>query len=91
MRKRIREIAEARVRYGYRRVHNLLRGEGWEVNAKRVYRLYTEEGLQIRSKRPKRKVAATLREDRRPAASLNEVWQWIFCLISFMTAGKSGS
>jgi len=33
--KRIREIAETRVRYGYRRVHVLLRREGWRVNAKR--------------------------------------------------------
>ncbi len=40
--KRIKEIAETRVRYGYRRVHVLLRREGWEVNAKRIYRLYKE-------------------------------------------------
>ena len=45
LRKRIREIAETRVRYGYRRNHVLLRCEGWRVNAKQVYRLYTEEGL----------------------------------------------
>jgi transposase InsO family protein len=34
--KRIKEIAETRVRYGYRRIHVLLRREGWRVNAKRV-------------------------------------------------------
>lgn len=51
LRQRIREIAETRVRYGYRRIHVLLRREGWEVNAKRVYRLYREEGLQLRKKR----------------------------------------
>jgi putative transposase len=39
LRARIREIAAARVRYGYRRVHTLLRREGWPVNIKRVYRL----------------------------------------------------
>ena len=49
LRLRIREIAETRVRYGYRRIHVLLRREGWAVNAKRVYRLYVEEGLQIRN------------------------------------------
>src|SRR5215467_8193212 len=38
--KRVREIAQTRVRYGYRRIHVLLRREGWRVNAKRVYRLY---------------------------------------------------
>ena len=34
--------AETHVRYGYRRVHVMLRREGWEVNAKRVYRIYRE-------------------------------------------------
>ena len=47
--KRIKEIAETRVRYGYRRIHVLLRREGWPVNAKRVYRLYRELGLQLRN------------------------------------------
>jgi hypothetical protein len=42
--KRIQEIAETRVRYGYRLLHVLLRREGWDVNAKRVYRLYKELG-----------------------------------------------
>ena len=36
--KRIKEIAETRVRYGYRRIHVLLRREGWLVNSKRVCR-----------------------------------------------------
>src|SRR5207249_3579980 len=36
---RIREIATTRVRYGYRRIHVLLRREGWRINPKRVYRL----------------------------------------------------
>ena len=45
LRKRIKEIAEARVRYGYRRIHVLLRREGWAVNVKRVHRLYRMEGL----------------------------------------------
>ena len=48
--KRIREIAETRMRYGYRRIHVLLRREGWNVNPKRIYRLYTELGLQLRNK-----------------------------------------
>jgi putative transposase len=36
LRMRIREIAEARVRYGYYRIYILLRGEGWKVKHKRV-------------------------------------------------------
>ena len=66
---RIREIAATRVCYGYRRIHVLLRREGWKVNAKRVYRLYRELGLQLRNKTPKRRVKAKLRSDRQPATS----------------------
>ena len=40
LRMRLRELASVRVRYGYRRLHPLLRREGWRVNHKRVYRLY---------------------------------------------------
>jgi len=36
------------MRYGYRRIHVLLRREGWRVNAKQVYRLYREMDLQLR-------------------------------------------
>ena len=47
LRRRLRELAETRVAYGYRRLHVLLRREGWQVNAKRVYRLYKEEGCDL--------------------------------------------
>ncbi len=76
--KRIKEIAETRVRYGYRRIHVLLRREGWLVNAKRVCRLYREMGLQLRNKSPKRRVKAQLREDRSPATAPNQVWAMDF-------------
>lgn len=39
LRKRIRELAQTHVRFGYRRIHILLRREGWEINVKRVRRL----------------------------------------------------
>ena len=45
---RIREIAEQKRRYGYRRIYVRLRREGWAVNRKRVYRLYREAGLLVR-------------------------------------------
>jgi putative transposase len=78
LRKRIREIAETRVRYGYRRIHVLLRREGWEINHKRTYRLYCEEGLQMRNKTPKRRVSAKLRDDRGPASASGELWAMDF-------------
>lgn len=78
LKQRIREIAETRVRYGYRRIHVLLQREGWLDNAKRVYRLYREMGLQLRNKSPKRRVKAKLREDRSPAAAPNHIWAMDF-------------
>lgn len=48
LRMRIREIALSRPRYGYERIHTLLRREGWAVNHKRVHRLYCHEGPQVR-------------------------------------------
>jgi putative transposase len=78
LKQRMREICETRVRYGYRRVHVLLRREGWEVNVKRVCRLYREMGLQLRNKSPKRKVKAKLREGRSDAAGPNQVWAMDF-------------
>ena len=44
LRGRIRELAAARVRYGYLRIYVLLRREGWRINHKRVYRLYPRKG-----------------------------------------------
>ena len=74
LRKRIREIAETRMRYGYRRITVLLRREGWHVNVKRVHRLYRLEGLQMRFKPPRRRVMAKLRDDRSNATAPNQVW-----------------
>jgi putative transposase len=44
LRGRIRELAAARVRYGYYRIYILLRREAWKINHKRVYRLYRMKG-----------------------------------------------
>ena len=71
---RIKEIAQTRMRYGYRRVHVLLLREGWMINIKRTRRIYAELGLQLRSKTPKRRVKAKLRDDRVNASGPNETW-----------------
>jgi putative transposase len=42
LRARIKEIAHTRIRYGYERITILLRREGWQVNRKRVRRIYRE-------------------------------------------------
>jgi len=58
---RIREIAQARVRYGYRKIRVLLNREGWDVGKYLVYRLYKEEGLTLKRMKPagKRKAVRT--------------------------------
>jgi putative transposase len=59
---RIKEIAHTRVRHGYRRIHVMLRREGYKDNAKRVNRRYQKEGLSKRLKRSKRNKAAQPRQ-----------------------------
>ena len=78
LRIRLKELAAARVRYGYRRLHVLLRREGWEANHKRVYRLYDEEGLSIRARTPRRRRACRYRSGRPEAAGADDVWAMDF-------------
>ena len=55
LRQRLRELATARPRFGYERLHILLTREGWQVGRKRVHRLYKLEGLQVRMRVRRRK------------------------------------
>ncbi len=52
---RIIELAKDYGRYGYRRIMALLREEGWQINHKRMLRLWRREGLKVPAKQPKRK------------------------------------
>lgn len=78
LRKRIRRLSTKHKRYGCRRIAAMLKREGWQVNKKRVHRLWKEEGLQRKRKRkPKRA--------RGPSAGLptkaeypNHVWTYDF-------------
>ncbi len=85
---RIREICQTRVRYGYRRVHVLLRRDGWRINQKKTRRIYRELGLQLRNKTPKRRVKAKLRDDRRNATRPNETWAMDFVHDQLATGTK---
>ena len=78
IRQRMREIAAARVRYGYRRIHVLLRREGWTLGRNVVWRLYREEGLALRSKRPRRRKMVVQREARCLPTRPNEAWSLDF-------------
>jgi putative transposase len=77
LRMRLRDLAAARVRYGYRRLHVLLRREGWRVNHKRVFRLYRLEGLGLRLKHRRKRVSA-VRVVAPPATKPNERWAMDF-------------
>ena len=88
MEQRIKEICQTRVRFGYRRVHVLPRREGWDINAKKTYRIYKELGMQLRNKTPKRRVKAKLRDDRAEAVGPNDVWAMDFVHDQLVTGRK---
>ena len=90
LRMRIRELAEARVRYGYYRIYILLRREGWKVNHKRVYRLYQKEGLSLRRKRPRRHASAARQPHESRRVLRMNVGRWIFYQMLCMTGGDCG-
>ena len=75
---RTHEIAQTLIRYGYRRVHIMLRREGWDIGRNLVYRLYREEGLVLRTKRPRRRKMFVHREARIQPKRPNEAWSLDF-------------
>ena len=71
LRRRIRALTGVRLSSGYRPIHVCLRREGWQVNHKRAYRLYTEEGLTLKPRRKARrsKAAANRKAPALPTAA----------------------
>ncbi len=82
LRQRLRVLAEERRRFGYRRLQVLLVREGWQVNHKRVYRLYVEEKLGLRRKRGRKR--STIRQPLPEPVAANQVWS-----VDFMTDALS--
>jgi transposase InsO family protein len=78
--KRILELAREHPRYGYRFITAKLRQEGWQVNRKRVYRLWRREGLKVPQKKRKRRRLGTSENAccRRRAQRKDDVWCWDF-------------
>ena len=66
-----------RVRFGYLRLWAILRREGWQINRKRVYRIYKEEGLEVRTKK-RRKMASHTRVALPAATAPHERWAMDF-------------
>ena len=78
LRIRLRDLAYSRVSYGYQRLHILLQREGWHVNHKWVYRLYTEEGLTLKRRKPKRYKSSVAKHVRIEPQGINDVWTMDF-------------
>ncbi len=76
LRARLRELAAARPRFGYRRLHALVVREGFGVTHKRVQRLRRDEGLRVKVKKRKRARLgqSTNPQDRLSATRPNQVW-----------------
>src|SRR3546814_14808111 len=73
----MKEMAVAKRRYGYRRIHVLLRREGWQANHNRVWRLYSLAGLSVFTRKRKR-IAATERVVRPEATTPTQSWSMAF-------------
>lgn len=76
VRERLVELARERPRFGYRRLHVLLRQEGLTINHKCLWRLYKESGLSVRRKR--RKYLVRKRVAIAPATHVNQEWAMDF-------------
>jgi putative transposase len=79
LQQRMVELAAARRRFGYRRIHVLLRREGIEANHKRVFRLYQAADLSVRRRRKRQRVAVE-REPLHAPAQPNAVWSMDFVM-----------
>ena len=86
IRARLRELAASRRRFGYRRLHILLRREGAQLNHKKLRRLYTEERLQVR-RRGGRKRALGSRTPMAIPRGPNQRWSMDF-VSDVMTDGR---
>ena len=77
LRQRLHELANERRRFGYRRLHILLKREGWQINHKKLFRIYREERLIVR-KRGGRKRALGTRSPMLLPESDNQRWSLDF-------------
>jgi putative transposase len=86
LRERLRALAHERRRFGYRRLHVLLRREGHAVNRKRVQRLYREEKLTVRRRGGRKRALGTRRPMETPVTA-NQRWSLDF-VSDQMTDGR---
>src|SRR2546421_7423625 len=80
LRAELRKFSADRPRWGYRRAHHRLREQGWEINRKRVQRIWREEGLRVplRKRKRRRLGESTVPSERLRAERPNQVWAFDF-------------
>lgn len=83
LKERLTELAGQKRRYGYRRLHVLLRREGWLLNWKRTYRIYREAGLMVRRRKRKR-IVGKERLQKVIATGPNQSWSMDFVSDGFV-------
>jgi putative transposase len=79
---RMLQLAQSRIRYGYRKIRVLLIRKGWQMGKKRayrlgkkrVYRLYREEGLGLQQRPKRRRIASAHSRQKPRAEGPNQVW-----------------
>jgi len=84
---KIVELAHVRRRFGYRRIHDLLRPHFPGVNHKRVYRLYSEANLAVRKRRKAKRPIAE-RQPLQPPQAINEIWSMDFVADSLVNGRR---
>jgi putative transposase len=90
LRTQLRDLANERKRFGYRRLFILLRQDGEPSGINRIYRLYREEGLTVRKRRSRRRAVGT----RAPSSSMRPPMPaglWISFTTSSPVVGDFGS
>ena len=78
LRQRLKELAQVRLRWGYRRLHVLLKREGFQLGVNQTYRWYRLEELQLRSWRKKRSKTTVPRQARMQPVRVNDAWSMDF-------------
>ena len=88
----MKELADRFPRYGYRRVHALLVAEGWNVNVKRIERLWVLEGLQVPPRRLNRGQKALGTSEfsawALPALRPTHIWSYDFVSVRLVNGSK---
>ena len=87
LREKLRELAHQRRRFGYRRLHILLRRDGVIVNRKKTQRLYREEGLTVRRRKGRKRAVGTRTRPPIPALP-NQCWSLDFVRDQFVTGRR---